>query len=123
MLHEHVVLLTLQSADVPVVANVDRMRIERLSQGFYRLTAWYGYMETPSVPRLMKSAAGFGLPLEPTRTTFYLGRETLLTNGKSKMAHWRKSLFAFMSRNAAHPAAYFGIPPNRVVELGAQVQL
>jgi KUP system potassium uptake protein len=123
MLHEHVVLLTLQSADVPVVANEDRMRIERLSQGFYRLTAWYGYMETPSVPKLMKLAAGFGLPLEPTRTTFYLGRETLLTTGKSKMSHWRKSLFAFMSRNAANPAAYFGIPPNRVVELGAQVQL
>jgi len=123
MLHEHVVLLTLQSADVPVVANEDRIRIERLSQGFYRLTAWYGYMETPSVPRLMKLAAGFGLPLEPTRTTFYLGRETLLTTGKSKMSHWRKSLFAFMSRNAANPAAYFGIPPNRVVELGAQVQL
>jgi KUP system potassium uptake protein len=123
MLHEHVVLLTLQSADVPVVANEDRLRIERLSQGFYRMTAWYGYMETPSVPRLMKSAAGFGLPLEPTRTTFYLGRETLLTSGKSKMAHWRKALFAFMSRNAANPAAYFGIPPNRVVELGAQVQL
>ena len=123
MLHEHVVLLTLQSADVPVVANEDRMRIERLSQGFYRLAAWYGYMETPSVPKLMKLAAGFGLPLEPTRTTFYLGRETLLTTGKSTMAHWRKSLFAFMSRNAANPAVYFGIPPNRVVELGAQVQL
>ncbi|MBI5577998.1 MAG: potassium transporter Kup [Deltaproteobacteria bacterium] len=123
MLHEHVVLLTLQSADAPVVANEDRMRIERLKQGFYRLTAWYGYMETPSVPRLMKSAAVFGLPLEPTRTTFYLGRETLLTTGKSKMARWRKSLFAFMSRNAANPAVFFGIPPNRVVELGAQVQL
>ncbi len=123
MLHEHVVLLTLQSADIPVVANEDRLRIERLRQGFYRLTAWYGYMETPSVPKLMMLAAGFGLPLEPTRTTFYLGRETLLTTGKSTMAPWRKSLFAFMSRNAANPAVYFGIPPNRVVELGAQVQL
>ena len=68
-------------------------------------------------------AATLGLPLEPTKTTFYLGRETLLTDGKSPMPHWRKALFAFMSRNAANPAGYFGIPPNRVVELGALVRL
>lgn len=68
-------------------------------------------------------AATLGLPLEPTKTTFYLGRETLLADGKSPMPHWRKALFAFMSRNAASPAGYFGIPPNRVVELGALVRL
>ena len=66
---------------------------------------------------------GFGLPLEPTKTTFYLERETLLIDGKSSMRHWRKALFAFMSCNAANPAGYFGIPPNRVVELGAQIRL
>jgi KUP system potassium uptake protein len=118
-----VVLLTLQAADVPTVADEDRLRIEHLAAGFYRLIAWYGYMETPSVPKALKLAAGFGLPLEPTRTTFYLGRETLLTTGASPMRQWRKTLFAFMSRNAANPAGYFGIPPNRVVELGAQIRL
>jgi KUP system potassium uptake protein len=105
------------------VADEDRLRIEHLPSGFYRLVAWYGYMETPNVPKAMRLAASFGLPLEPTKTTFYLGRETLLTNGKSPMPHWRKALFAFMSRNAANPAGYFGIPPNRVVELGAQIRL
>ena len=123
MLHEHVVLLTIQSADTPVVKEEERLRVERLPQGFYRLVAWSGYMESPSVPRLMRMAAALGLPLEPTKTTFYLGRETLLADGKSPMPHWRKALFAFMSRNAANPAGYFGIPPNRVVELGALVRL
>jgi KUP system potassium uptake protein len=123
MLHEHVVLLTIQSADTPTVADEDRLRFERLPSGFYRLVAWYGYMETPNIPKTMRLAACFGLPLEPTKTTFYLGRETLLINGKSAMPHWRKALFAFMSRNAANPAGYFGIPPNRVVELGAQIRM
>jgi KUP system potassium uptake protein len=123
MLHEHVVLLTIRSAETPTVVDEDRLRIERLPSGFYRLVAWYGYMETPNVPKIMRLAACLGLPLEPTRTTFYLGRETLLTSGASPMRRWRKTLFAFMSRNAANPADYFGIPPNRVVELGAQIRL
>ena len=123
MLHEHVVLLTIRAADTPTVVDEDRLRIERLPAGFYRLVAWYGYMETPNVPKVMRLAACFGLPLEPTKTTYYLGRETLLTNGTSPMSPWRKALFAFMSRNAANPAGFFGIPPNRVVELGAQIRL
>jgi KUP system potassium uptake protein len=123
MLHEHVVLLTIRAADAPAVADDDRLRIERLPSGFYRLVAWYGFMETPNVPKVMKLAACFGLPMEPTRTTFYLGRETLLLSGTSPMRQWRKILFAFLSRNAANPATYFGIPPNRVVELGAQIRL
>jgi KUP system potassium uptake protein len=123
MLHEHVVLLTVQSADVPVVADEDRLRVEHLPLGFYRLVAWYGYMETPNVPKILRLAACYGLPLEPAKTTFYLGRETLLTTGRSAMRGWRKTLFAFMSRNAANPSTFFGIPPNRVVELGTQIQL
>ena len=101
----------------------DRLRIERLPAAFYRLVAWYGYMETPNVPKILKLAACFGIPLEPTKTTFYLGRETLIINGTSSMLQWRKALFAYMSRNAANPASYFGIPPNRVVELGTQIRL
>ena len=123
ILHEHVVLLTIQSADVPTVSNAQRVRIGDLGQGFYRLTALYGYMETPNVPKIMKLAAGCGLPEEPAKMSFYLGRETLLTTGTSRMMRWRKSLFSFMSRNAANPTTFFGIPPNRVVELGSQVRL
>ena len=123
MLHDHVMLLTIQSTDVPAIADDERVHVEDLGQGFYRLSATYGYMENPSIPRIMKLAAGCGLQTEPTRTSFYLGRESLLTSGTSKMLRWRKALFAFMSRNATNPTIYFGIPPNRVIELGAQVKI
>jgi KUP system potassium uptake protein len=123
VLHEHVVLLTIQSADVPKIEEDHRVNVQSFGQGFYRLTALYGYMETPNIPRIMKLAAKAGMPVDPTKTSFYLGRETLLTTGTSKMARWRKNLFALMSRNAANPTTFFGIPPNRVVELGAQVKL
>jgi KUP system potassium uptake protein len=122
ILHEQVVLLTIQAADVPAVADDQRVHLEELGQGFYRLTALYGYMESPNVPRIMRLAAASGLSVQPARTSFYLGRETLLANGTSRMLRWRKTLFAFMSRNAANPTVYFGIPPNQVVELGAQIR-
>jgi KUP system potassium uptake protein len=123
VLHEHVVLLTIQSADVPKIEDDRRVNLQAFGQGFYRLTALYGYMETPHMPRIMKLAAKTGMPVDPTKTSFYLGRETLITTGTSRMMHWRKNLFALMSRNAANPTTFFGIPPNRVVELGAQVKL
>ena len=80
-------------------------------------------MQKPNVPQIMKIVAQHGLVTDPMATTYYLGRETLLTGGKSKMMRWRKALFAFMSRNAGNPTVYFGIPPNRVVELGTQIEL
>ena len=103
ILHEHVVLLTIQSADVPAVADDQRVRLEDLGQGFYRLTALYGYMESPNVPRIMRLAAASGLSVQSAQTSFYLGRETLLANGTSRMMRWRKAIFTFMSRNAANP--------------------
>ncbi len=123
VLHEHVVLLTIQSADVPKIEDDQRVNLQRLGQGFYRLIALYGYMETPNIPRIMKLAAKTGMPVDPIKTSFYLGRETLLTTGTSQMRRWRKTLFALMSRNSTNPTTFFGIPPNRVVELGAQVKL
>jgi KUP system potassium uptake protein len=71
----------------------------------------------------MRLSAGFGLPLDPAKTTFYLGRENLLIDGTSSIPYWQIALFAYMSRNAADPVGYFGIPPNRVVELGTQIHL
>lgn len=123
MLHEKVVLLSIRSIDSPNVPADERIKLDDLGQGFYRVVATYGYMQTPNVPRIMKDASPYGLLREPMTTTFYLGRETLLTGGKSKMMRWRKAVFAFMSRNAGNPTAYFGIPANRVVELGTQIEL
>jgi KUP system potassium uptake protein len=122
MLHEQVVLLSIHSIDSPVVPQEERLNWMTWA-GFYRVIATYGYMQKPDVPEIMQDVISYGLITDPMTTTFYLGRETLLTGGESKMMRWRKAVFAFMSRNAGNPTAYFGIPANRVVELGAQIEL
>jgi KUP system potassium uptake protein len=121
--HEQVVLLSIVAVGVPTVPLAERLRLESIGQGFYRLLAHFGFMETPNVPVIMRAAEGLGLKIVPETTSYYLGRETLLTTGKSRMRHWRKTLFAFMSRNTPTPTTYFGLPPGRVVELGVQVEL
>ena len=123
IMHEKVVLLSIITKDTPTVPAGDRIKLTDLGQGFYRVEAFFGFMQKPNVPQIMKIVAQYGLVTDPMTTTFYLGRETLLTGGKSKMMQWRKALFAFMSRNAGNPTSYFGIPANRVVELGAQIEL
>lgn len=123
VLHEKVVLLTIASEQTPYVKPTDRLRVEELGDGFYRLVAHFGYMEAPNVPQLLAASRDWGLLVELERTTYYLGRETLIASTKPGMARWRKRLFAFVSRNALSATAYFGIPPNRVVELGMQVEL
>jgi KUP system potassium uptake protein len=123
MLHEKVVLLSIQSADFPTVPADERVQVGDLGDGFYRVVALYGFMQRPDVPQIMKIAARHGLMAEPLTTTYYLGRETLLTIGDSKMMRWRKALFALMSRNAGNPTAYFKLPANRVVEFGTQIEL
>ncbi|MBF0117228.1 MAG: KUP/HAK/KT family potassium transporter [Desulfobacterales bacterium] len=123
VLHEQVALLSINSVDIPVVSTDERLNIEELGQGFFRLIANYGFMETPNVPDIIKLASKFGLYTDTAMITYYLGRETLFTTGKSKMMPWRKSLFEFMSRNARPATTYFGIPINRVVEIGTQIEL
>ncbi len=116
-------LLSIISTNVASVSAKERVKVEYLGQGFYRVVAYNGYMQTPRVPEILKLASENGLPFDEAETTYYLGRVTLITSGDSKMTHRRKALFAFMSRNAGTPAAYFGLPANSVVELGAQIQL
>ncbi|OLN26768.1 Kup system potassium uptake protein [Desulfovibrio sp. DV] len=122
--HEHVVILSITAADVPTVDDSERLDIQDLGLGFVRIVARYGFMETPNVPAVMAQARSLGVPIDPPAdTTFFLGRESLLTTGKARMAGYRKTLFALMSRNARPATAYFGLPPGRVVELGVQVEL
>jgi KUP system potassium uptake protein len=122
-LPQRVVLMSVVSANTPYVAREDRLSISDLGQGFHRLIATYGFMETPNVPDILEIATERGLELDAFSTTFYVNRETLLSTGNANMAPWRKGLFAFLSRNAWNVTTYFGIPPNRVVELGSQVEL
>ncbi|MEO6418138.1 MAG: potassium transporter Kup, partial [Polyangiaceae bacterium] len=111
-LHEQVVLLTVLSLHKPDVPAEDRVRVEKLVEGFYRVTVKFGFMQSPDVPAALQDCARQGLKILPERTSYYLGRETLLPTGKAKMWRWRKTLFAFVSRNSVPATAYFGLPPN-----------
>jgi KUP system potassium uptake protein len=123
VLHDQVVLFSVITAPSPSVRSERSLDVRDLGQGFFRVIARVGFMQTPDVPRLLRASAERGLRTEPMTTTYYLGRETLLTTGKSRVARWRKWLFSFLSRNARPPTAFFNLPPNRVVELGAQIEL
>ncbi len=122
VLHEQVVLLSVHTAEVPYLSDEERLQVAKLGQGFYRIDAHYGFMESPDVPEIMEHARAAGVETRPMGTTFYLGRERLIAIGAAPMYRWRKILFAFMSRNARSATQFFGIPPNRVVELGAQIE-
>jgi KUP system potassium uptake protein len=137
VLHEQVILMSVLTADIPEIKASERVTVEKLEQGFYRVIARYGFMETPNVPAILQRARESGIKAKPNETTFYLGRERIIiASGERKpgtrrapddlvlprMARWRKKLFVIMSRNARSATEFFGIPPNRVVELGAQVE-
>ena len=119
--HERVVLLTILTEEVPRVRDSSRLQSEELREGFVRVIARYGFMETPDVPALLTRNVGFSVP--PLYTTYFLGRETVLAENGEGMWQWRKRLFALMSRNSQHAPAFFGLPPDRVVEVGAQIEL
>ena len=89
----------------------------------YRLAVRYGFMEDPNIPSALSPLELDGWKFNLAQTTFFLGRETLISTKKPGMAHWRENLFIVMSRNARSATAFFGLPPNRVVELGAQVEI
>ena len=122
-LHERVILLSVLSAETPTVAPGDRVSVDDLGLGFYRIKASYGFMETPNMPEILDLVSGKGLPIDVYSTSFYLGRETMSPTGPAPMALWRKKLFIFMSRNAWNATSFFKLPPDRVVELGNQVEL
>ena len=122
-LHEQVVLLAVVTDRVPEVPPSRRINLRDLGQGFFQVVAHYGFMQSPNVPEILRRCREVGLRTNEGDTSYYLGRETLLTIGKSGMARWRKALFAYLSRNAKTATAFFGIPPNRVVEMGAQIEL
>lgn len=123
VLHERVVLLSVATEHVPEVPFDDEVSLRDVGHGFYQVRARFGFMQTPSVEDILSHCRVLGLPIHENQASFYLGRETLLTTGKSGMAHWRKQLFAILSRNAQPATAFFGLPPNRVVEMGTQIEL
>ncbi|MGE0553117.1 MAG: potassium transporter Kup [Gemmatimonadales bacterium] len=123
VLHERVVFLVVETVEVPHVLPEERAGVEALEHGCYRVTINYGFMEEPNVPTALTALRSQGLEFKPLETTYFLGRETLIPSGKPGMPAWRGRLFALMHRNARPATSFFGLPPNRVVELGAQIEL
>jgi len=139
VLHEKVMLMSVQTEEIPQVSDDQRTQCSELGEGFYQVVAHYGFMETPDIPAVLRTLGrpednGKPVPITLADTTYYLGRETLIATPSRKvtgdgaapegrrLGRWRKKLFILMARNAQSATAYFGLPPNRVVELGAQIQ-
>jgi KUP system potassium uptake protein len=123
-LHRQVILLTIIVEEVAHLRDEERLRIDDLGEGIYSVSGRYGYMEEPDVPALLERVAKErNLKIVPMDTTYFLGRETLIVTARpSGMATWREKIFASMMRNAESAARFFRLPPNRVVELGAQIE-
>jgi KUP system potassium uptake protein len=123
VLHQRVVILTIGTSDTPHVDEEDRVRVEELREGFYRVRGFYGFMEEPSVPDVLAICRDKNLECKYEETTFFLSRETIIPSDKPGMWLWRERLFAYMSRNAQRATAFFHLPANRVVELGMQIEI
>ncbi len=123
VLHKQVVILSIATDAVPEVADRDKVRLKSFGHGFWAVTAHYGFMESPQVLDVLRRCKLQELHLNLSDISFYLGRETLLSTKGTGMAEWRKLLFRFLSRNSRSATDFFSIPPNRVVEIGAQIEL
>ena len=122
VLHERNVILTILTDEVPHVNDRERVQVEPLRDSFFRVVGHYGFMEEPNIPHLLRLCEAHGLQFRIEQTTFFLSRESILPSPAPGMALWREHLFSVMSRNAQPATAFFHLPPNRVVELGMQVQ-
>src|SRR5437879_1507575 len=123
VLHEKVVFLTVVTEDVPHVEPRERVTVKHIGKGFHTVVARYGFMDDPDLEDVLAACSVKALDIRTEGTTFFLGRETLVSSDRPGMDHWRATLFAFMSRNALRATAFFKIPANQVFEVGAQVEL
>jgi KUP system potassium uptake protein len=112
-----------ETAEMPHVAREDRVHVEKLGDGFYRVILSYGFMESPNVPRDLALARKQGLKFSLKEITYFLGRERVFATKRPGMALWREQLFALMSRNSRNATDFFRLPPDRVVELGAHIEI
>ena len=123
VLHERVLVVSVQVFDVPYVPEIDRVEIHKLKGDFYRVNVQYGFKDEPDIPAALALCESQGLPINMMETSFFLGRATLVPKHGSEMVFWREKLFVFMFRNASSATSFYKIPTNRVVELGTQVVL
>ncbi len=123
VIHERVIFLTVITHEVSHVDESARLEVQHLGRRFYRIKVNYGYLDPTDIPGALKGATRFGIEFNDMETSFFLGRETLIPSRRPGMALWRESLFAWMSRSATSALDFFKLPPNRVVEMGTQVEI
>ncbi len=123
VLHAHTVLMSVVTERIPRVPRGGRLKVSHLAPQLWRVEAHVGFMERADVPRLMREAERLGLACRTDNATYFLGRDDIIVASPRGMARWRKRLFLIMARNAEFAGAHFGIPPERIIELGGQVQI
>ncbi len=123
VLHEHTVLMSVVTERIPRVPRGGRLKVSRLAPQLWRVEAHVGFMERPNVPKLLREAERLGLGFRTDNATYFLGRDDVVVASPRGMARWRKRLFLVMARNAEFAGAHFSIPPERIIELGGQVQI
>ena len=123
VLHERTVLMSVLTERIPRVPRGGRLKVAALGPGLWRVEAHVGFMERADVPRLLREAERLGLGFRTDNATYFLGRDDIVVASPRGMARWRKRLFLFMARNAEFAGSHFGIPPERIIELGGQVQI
>jgi KUP system potassium uptake protein len=123
VLHERNLILTVVFREVPWVPASERLDIEQIAPGFWRIGVHYGFMDTPDIPKALEQCQSEALPINLFETSYFLSRETIVPTRGAGMADWREGMFAFMSRNAGSVAAFLRLPNNCVIELGTRVQI
>lgn len=123
VLHERIVLLTVFSTDIPRIPDAERVKVESLGHECYQVNVYYGFMDERNIPQALQLCNQAGLRIDPMQTSFFVARQTVIARPGTGMALWLETLYAAMARNARDAADYFQIPPNRVIELGTQVEI
>jgi KUP system potassium uptake protein len=123
VLHEQAVLMIVRTEDIPQVPSARRVEVAPLGAGFFQVLVRYGFMDAPDIPRALGLCRARGLRADPERTSYFIGRETLIPTPRPPMGPVEARVFRFLSASSLPATAYFRIPPERVVELGTQLEI
>jgi KUP system potassium uptake protein len=123
VLHEHNVILTVETTDSPRIPEEERVRSEPIDDNFMRVEVKYGFMETPNIPKALDACRKQGLVFDVLSTSFFLGRKTVVAGLGKGIGHWQDRLFIMLAKNSANPTDFYQIPPGRVLEMGTQVSV
>jgi KUP system potassium uptake protein len=123
VLHSDIAILNFQTKDVPRVPNLEKVEVEKLRGGFFRIVACHGFMEDPGISNIFALAREKGLEIKVDNASFFLGREKLIITDTPRMRRWRSGLFLFLSRNSTDAASFYDIPTNQVIEVGLQLEI